>query len=175
MLKKYWGISQQLEQRYRIFFFTRAWTLVIHSFKSENRVFFFPRSGKKKYSLFFFFPGKVHRSFIRSFDEFLFFLIKDGCVFFFRNFVVFFCVFFFPGKVHKSFIHSIFWAEKKKQPGKKKKQPFHSFIRKSSKMHKNELFRGNKKIRYLWPNYSSIYNSAELYLSVGRLGRLVMM
>ena len=63
---------------------------------------------------------------------------------------VFFVCFFFPGKVHMPFIHSIsqlffFFPQRKK-----KKQLFHSFIRNSSKMHKKELIRGNKKIRYLW-------------------------
>ena len=44
------------------FFFTRKRSLVIHSFKSKNRVFFFPKSrkllGKKKHMCFFFLPRK---------------------------------------------------------------------------------------------------------------------
>ena len=140
-----------MKQRYRIFFFRGhgRWSF-IHS--NPKIVFFFfsakrKKPEKKKHKhVFFFFPGKVHRSFIRIFDGFLFFLIKVGCVFFFPGFWCVFLCFFFPGKVHKPFIHSNFWAEKKKHnPGKKKKQLFYSFIRYSSKMPKNELFRVKKK------------------------------
>ena len=88
---------------------------------------------KKNTTLFFFFLGKVHRSFIRNFDEFLFFLIKVGCVFFSRNFV-----FFFHGKCRMAFIHSIFAAEKKNNPGKKNSFFIHSFDI-PSKVHKNKL------------------------------------
>ena len=130
-----------------VFFFPRPWTLVIHSFKSENRVFFFSakrkKPEKKNTSLFFFFPGKVHRSFIRIFDGFLFFLIKVGCVFFFRNFAVFFCVFFFLEKFTSHSFIQIF--------GRKKKTAF-SFIH--SKFLKNAQKRTfpckKKKIRHLW-------------------------
>ena len=115
------------------YFFLRGhgrWSF-IHS-NPKIVCFFFreaEKSGKKKHKLVFFFPGKVHRSFIRIFNDFLSFLIKNGCVFFFPKICVFFCVFFFPGKVHMPFIHSIFGAEKKNTTREKKKNSFfiHSF------------------------------------------------
>ena len=124
------------------FFLPRAWTLVIHSFKSEYRVFFSREAEKnvekKNTSLFFFFPGKVDRSFIQIFDEFLFFFIKVGYVFFSPNFCVFFCVFFF---LEKFTCHSFIRSQKL----------FFSFFIYlfdfPQKCVKNELFRRNKKIR----------------------------
>ena len=60
---------------------------------------------------------------------------------------VFVCIFLSLKSSHVS--HSFhFSSGKKTQPGKKK-QLFHSFIRYSSQTLKNELVRGNKKIRYL--------------------------
>ena len=109
-----------------VFYFTRTRTLVIHSLISENPVFFFISR------------GKVHRSFNQILMKFHFF--NKSCLCFFSFFVCVFFLFFFlfHGKVQRSFIHSIFEAEKK-QTGKKKPL-FQSFIRYSSKMHKNELF-----------------------------------
>ena len=136
-----------------VFFFFRGhgrWSF-IHSNPKIVYFFFSREAGKKKYSCFFFFPEeKFIGHSIRFWWSFLFFN-KSCLYFFFRIFVCFFVFFLFHGKVQVSFIHSTFLAEKKKQTGKKK-QLFHSFIRNSSKMRKNELFRGNKKIRYLWLN-----------------------
>ena len=113
-------------QRYRIFFSSRTWTLVIHSFKSQNRVFFFPRSGKKIQLFFFFSRGKVHRSFNHILMKFPFFLIKVACIFFLPNFCVFFCFFSFPRK-SSSVIHSFDFFGGKKKTNRKKKTAF-SFI-----------------------------------------------
>ena len=69
-------------------------------------------------------------------------------VFFFPIFVCFFVFFFSTEKFKRPSFIRFFGGKKKtkqKQTGKKRKL-FHSFIRKSSKMRKNELFRWNKKI-----------------------------
>ena len=125
----------KLLQRYRIFFFTAKVGGPFIQSKPKMVYFFFPAKRKKKIQLvLFFFPGKVHRSFIRSFDEFLFFLIKDGCVFFFRNFVVFFCVFFFSWK-SSQVIHSFNFLGGKKKTTREKKKTAFSFIH--SKILKN--------------------------------------
>ena len=56
------------------FSFPLAWTLAIHSFKSENRVFLSPIfEKKKKQRVFFFSCGKVHWSFIQILMKFPFF------------------------------------------------------------------------------------------------------
>ena len=124
-----------------------------HSFIQILKSCFFCEAEKtwKKTQACFFFPGKVHRSFIRIFDGFLFFLIKVGCVFFFRDFGVFFCVFFFPGKVHKPFIHSNFWAAKKNNPGKKK-TAFLFIHSKSFKNAQKRTFPCKKKYDIFGPN-----------------------
>ena len=116
------------------FYFPWAWTSVIHSFKSKNRVFFFSAKRKKKYKLVFFvffFPRKSSSVIHSDFDEFHFFL--KLVVFFFPHFCVFFCVFFFPRKsliVIHSFV--FFWV-KKNEPEKKTAFSFiHSII-----IHKN--------------------------------------
>ena len=68
-----------------------------------------------------------------------------------RSLCVFFVCFFFPRKSSYA-IHSFDFTAVFFSGNGKKKQLFHSFIRNSSKMHKKDLFRGNKKIRYLCSN-----------------------
>ena len=70
-------------------------------------IFFFPRSGKKKYKgVFFFFLEKVHEPFIQDLVGFYLFFLKVVCVFFFPTFLGVFCVFFFSCK-SSHFIHTI--------------------------------------------------------------------
>ena len=139
------------------FFFPRKSSPVIHSFKSQNAVFFSREAEKKNTSRFFSITGKVHRSFIWILRKSVFF--TKLVVFFFPRIFVWFLFFFFHGKVHMSFIHSILEAGKKKHNPEKKNSFFiHSFDI-PQKVHKNELFRGNKKIRFLWlvSFYFSLY------------------
>ena len=125
------------------FFFSRKSSWVIHSFKIENRVFFFP---KKKYKLvFFFFPGKVHTPFIQYLVKPNVFFNKMGCIFFFPHFRVFFSFFFF---LEKFTCHSFIRLKKLFfffPVSEKKKNSFfiHSFGF-AQKCVKNELFRGKK-------------------------------
>ena len=125
-------------QRYRIFFFSRPWTLVIHSFKSENRVFFFPRSvknlKKKNTSMFFFFSRKSSSVIHSDFWWIPFFFYKSWLCFIFSEILCVFWVFFF---LEKFTSHSLL-GEKKKR-GKK---TFHSFIRNSSKNAQKRTFPG---------------------------------
>ena len=111
------------------FFFTRKSSLAIHSFKSENRVFFFfrKRGKKKKTSWFFDFSRKFPENFL-----FFFFVAEKFVGHSFIRFQN--CFFFFSG--HRKKKNSIF---------------IHSFDF-PPKVHKNELFRGKKKIRYLCYN-----------------------
>ena len=74
-------------------------------------------------------------------------------------------LFFRPGKVHMPFIHSIFDADKKRTR-KKKTQIFHSFNRLSPRICKNEVLRGNKKIRYLCISQIP-FSSKTLFLKGG--------
>ena len=149
------------------YFFSRGhgrWSF-IHS--NPKSVFFFfseitKKRGKKNTTCVFFFPGKVHKPFIPKWvilswffskneakwyiklGNMTFFLGVSYC-FFFPKSVFFFCVFFFSWK-SSHVIHSFnFWGGKKNTTPEKKKQLFHSFIRYSSKMPKNELFRVKKK------------------------------
>ena len=117
-------LLRKVEPKVSYFFFTRIRSLVIHSFKSKNRVFFYFReAGKKKYKLvflvFFYFHGKVHRPFIRILSNFSFFEQKIIVFFFYRFFWCFCVFFFFPEKfICHSFIQFL-RPEKKTQPGKK--------------------------------------------------------
>ena len=140
------------------FFFPRKSSPVIHSFKSQNAVFFFPA---KRYNVFFSFPGKFCRPFIRILKSYLF-LTKKVCVFFLLHFCAFFVFFLFHGKVHMSFIHSISGAGKKKQPGVKKTafSFIHSiFLKKCTKTN----FSGKKK----YDTFATIIDSdnAKILLS----------
>ena len=110
-----------LAQRYRIFFFPRkSLPSLTHSISDEFVFFFFRWAGKKKNSSFF--PN-------------------FGLVFFFSQ---------KKFKVH-SLTQKLGSEKKKKQLRKKKKNTFftHS-LEKPRKVVKNKLFRGKKKIRYLW-------------------------
>ena len=121
---------------------------------TKDIVFFFfreaERTRKKNTSLFFILPREVHRSFIRIFDEFLFFLIKVGRVFF----PEFWCVFFFLEKFTSHSFIQIFGRKKKTQPGKKTAFSFiHSKILKNAQ---KRTFPCKKKIRYLWCQYLEV-------------------
>ena len=110
-----------------VFFFTRISSLAIHSFKSENRVFFSSQSQKKKkkQDVFFSFRGKVHRPFIPILMKSSFFFNKSGLFFFLRIFRVFLCSFFSADKFTcHSFIQFLRLKKKKTSPGKKKKTCF---------------------------------------------------
>ena len=89
-------------------------------FFNKSWLYFFSPNFCVFLCLFFFSPGKVHRSFIWNFDEFPFFFNKSWLWFFFPGFLcVFLCFFFFLEKFTcHSFIQ--FLMRKKKQPGKKK-------------------------------------------------------
>ena len=69
----------------------------------------------------------------------IFFFNKSWLCFFFRNFCVFSFIFFFLEKFTSHAFIQILGRGKKTT--REKKQIFHSFIRNSSKIHKNELFR----------------------------------
>ena len=112
-----------------------------HSFiqKTKSLVFFFREAEKKNttcffFPLYFFFPSWKSSHVIHSFD------FKAVFFFFFRF------VFFFPRKsshaTHSFDFRAVFFFFRHR---KKKKQLFHSFIRISQKMHKNELIPGKKK------------------------------
>ena len=126
------------------FFFLRGivrWSL-IHL--NPKIVFFFcPRSGKKGKKHKLVFISQESWSVIHSeFWRIPFFFNKSWlCFFFLSNFWVFLCVFFPEKFTCHSFIQ--FLMRKKNITGKK--HLFHSFILYSSKMHRNELIRWNKK------------------------------
>ena len=136
-------------QRYRIFFFRGhgRWSF-IHSNPKIVFFFFFRGAGKKKIQLvFFYFRGKVDRSFIPILMRSPFFNISWLCFFFSRIFGCLCVFFFFQGKVHMSFIHSIselffFWLREKKTAFSFIHSIFHQKCAKTN-------FSGEKKIRYL--------------------------
>ena len=141
-----------VEQRYRIFFFRGhgRWSF-IHS-NPKIVFFFFSAEREKKIQLvFFYFRGKVDRSFIPILMRSPFFNISWLCFFFSRIFGCL-CVFFFSKEKFTchSFIRSqscfFFLASGKK------KQHFHSFIQFFTKSAQKRTFPGKKKIRYLWFN-----------------------
>ena len=150
----FFGFQLTLRQIKGTVFFFRKSSPLTHSLIFWE-FFFSPFLGKKKFFFFFFFLGKVCKPLTRQ---------KSGCPQIkvkkevFQIFEVFFfhknsenILFFFPGKVYTSPDPLIFSeGEKKKNSTEKKKTPIftHSldFCR---KVVKNELFQGNKKIRYL--------------------------
>ena len=131
-------------QRYRIFF-TRISSQAIHSFKSENRVFyFFPKSyfwSEKKNKMYFFFPRKSSSAIHSDFEEPPIFLIKMCCVFFYLIFVRFFVFFSAEKFTCHSFIR---FSRPEKKTTRKKKQLFHSFKKYPPKVRKNDLIQGKK-------------------------------
>ena len=106
----------------------------IHS--KPKIVFFFPRSGKKKYKLVFF-SWKSSYAIHSKFHGFNVIFNKMG--FFFPEILAFF-LFFFLEKFTCSFIHSI--SELFFFPVSEKKQLFHSFNRFCPKMCKKWTFPG---------------------------------
>ena len=131
------------------FFFPRKSSPVIHSFKSQNAVFFFPRSGKKKIQADFFLLREKFIGHSSGFWGNPFFFTKL-VVFFFPAFLCGFCVFFSTEKFTCHSFIQFLRPEKKNTIRKKKKQLFHSFIRYSSKSAQKRTFPG-KKIRCFWP------------------------
>ena len=113
--------------------------------------FFFSIFWRKKYKIFFF-PGKVCRPLTRLRRGYLQKKVKNTYFLqFFHILVVFFFqLFFFLGKVYTPLTHSILGGRKKKQQWKKKYTIFTHSVDFCPKCAKNKLFRGNKKIRYLW-------------------------
>ena len=120
-----------------------------HSFIQNRKSCFFFREAEKKNTSLFFFSWKSSYAIHSKFHGFNVIFNKMGC-FFFPEILAFFCFFFSWKSSHvHSFIRSqscFFFF-----PVSEKKNSFfiHS-IGFAQKCVKNELFRGNKKIRYLW-------------------------
>ena len=127
-------------QRYRIFLFPRKRLGGTHSLDLGNFCFFlFPDFGKKKTSCFFF-PRKRLQAF--------------RCYFFFPKKIPKLCFFSFPRKrLHVT--HSLEFQGRKKKtaPEKKKNSIFTHSLDFPQKSANFNLFRGNKKIRYLCPHH----------------------
>ena len=136
--------SELLDQRYRIFFSRKSWW-VNQSIKSQNFVFFFPRSGKKKYKGVFFFPRKSSWGIHSGCGGFFFIFFESGVCFFSPIFVCFFCVFFScksSHAIHSFDLEAVFFFSSLE----KKYSFFIHSIDFASKCEKNELLQ--KKTKY---------------------------
>ena len=144
------------------YFFISAEKIRGYSLTRFGQFFFFSsRFWKKKSSCFFFQEKIASHSLTRETVD-LQKKVKTGKIWHFvSNFSFFRCSFFFPKKfpkfcfffsqekITRHSLSRISGPEKKNQP-RKKIQHFYSLSRFSPKSANFNLFRGNKKIRYLW-------------------------
>ena len=164
-------------QRYRIFFSAEKIGGYSLTRFGQFLFFFISRFWKKKKTSCFFFPRKrlqatdspERRSTSKKRSK----PVKNGT---FCRISVFFVVFFsqkisqnsvfflFPGKDYTSLTHSNFRAGKKKTaPEKKKNSIFTHSLDFPQKSANFNLFRGNKKIRYLWYINHNFLPTCEIY------------